>query len=96
MIKFVKGNQLTSQEIIDYYINLIKSKQPSNEEIYEKLIKFEKAKDALNRINTLDSNEKVSNLVERSKEKYNNNNKAHDNIDKELLALVKSNHNYLN
>lgn len=87
MIKFVKGNHLTSQEIIDYYINLIKSKQPSNEEIYEKLIKFEKAKDALNRINALDSNEKISNLVERSKEKYNND---HDNIDKELLSLVKN------
>lgn len=90
MIKFVKGNHLTSQEIIDYYINLIKSKQPSNEEIYKKLIKFEKAKNALNRINTLDSHEKVLNLVERSNEKHTNNN-DNDNVDKELLSFVQFN-----
>lgn len=74
-----------------WYLNLIKSKQPSNKEIYEKLIKFEKAKDALNRINTLDSHEKVLNLVERSNEKHtNNNDNDNDNVDKELLSFVQS------
>lgn len=90
LINFIQKNNLNSQELVDYYLNVIKLKQPSLEEMYDILIKFEKSKKELLRINTLNSQEKVSHLIDDFKQKHNNN-YQYDNIDRELLSLFKNN-----
>ena len=89
LINFIQKNNLNSQELVDYYLNVIKLKQPSLDEMYDILIKFEKAKKELLRINTLNSQEKVSHLIDDFKQKHNNN-YQYDNIDRELLSLFKN------
>lgn len=89
LVDFIQENNLKSQEIVDYYVRLIKLNQPSIDEIYEKLIKFEKAKKEMNRIREINKNEKVSQLVEDYKSK-NTHKDQYDSIDRELISLLRS------
>ena len=60
IIELVDTYNLTSQSIVDYYVRLIKQHQPSIDEMYEILIKFEKSKQEINRLNVINQ-EKILN-----------------------------------
>lgn len=90
MIKLIDEYKLNSESIIDYYIALVKKNQPTLDEMYNILIKFEKAKKSLNKIKVIDQSQKLNTMLENSKIRSKD---QFDKIDKELLSLVKSNHN---
>ena len=77
---------------MDYYIGLIKKNQPSFDEMIDILIKYEKSKRELNKINLIDGNQKVNEMIENSKTR---NNTQFDKIDKELLSSVQLNNKNL-
>lgn len=85
--KFINKNQLTPELLIDYYTRIIKQKQPSLDEKYEILTQFEKAKDQAIRLNTLNNQNKVDELIKN----YNNkgyNNDTYSKVNEELLNLI--------
>ena len=85
--KFIDKNQLNPELLIDYYTRIIKQKQPSLDEKYEILTQFEKAKDQAIRLNTLNNQNKVDELIKD----YNNkgyNNDTYSKVNEELLNLV--------
>ena len=85
--KFINKNQLTPELLIEYYTRIIKQKQPSLNEKYEILTQFEKAKDQAIRLNTLNNQNKVDELIKD----YNNqgyNNDTYSKVNEELLNLV--------
>ena len=64
LIKFIKNNQLTSDELVNYYIHLVELKQPTDNELINKLIYFEKYKKEHLRLHDVNSQEKVLNLID--------------------------------
>ena len=84
---FIDDNQLNPESLIDYYTALIKQKQPSFDEKYDILTRFEKAKDQVIKLNTLNNQAKVDKLLEDYNQKgYSND--TYDQINNELLNLV--------
>ena len=81
---------LNSQTLVDFYYLLIKKKQPTLEEMYDILIKFEKSKEEINRIDNINHHQKLNTMLEDA-EKSSFKDEKYDNIDKELMNLVNSN-----
>ena len=90
LINLIETYDLDSQSITEYYIALIKRNQPSFDEMIDILIKFEKSKEEIKRINLINKNERLNKMLENSKYRDDRN---FDNMDKELLSLINNNNN---
>lgn len=79
LIRLIDKYNLNSESIIQYYISLIKQKQPSIDELINVLIKFEKSKQEIHHLNILKQNETINNMLENNKYNHTNHLK-YDNI----------------
>lgn len=89
LIPLINRYDLDSKSFLDFYIALIKKKQPTLNEMYDILIKFEKAKREIKKLNRINKTDKLSIMLEDTEKAYPLNSE-YNNIDKELLSLVKN------
>ena len=88
LFELINTYNLNSESLIKYYIALIKKNQPTVDELIDILIKFEKAKEEIDRVKIIDQNQTLNTMLENSVSHKDN---QFDSIDKELMSLVNSN-----
>ena len=90
LLNLIKKYNLQPRTLIDFYISLVKKQQPTIDELIDILIKFEKSKIEIERIGDINHYQTINKMLENSKYRDDRN---FDNMDKELLLLIKNNDN---
>lgn len=87
LLNLIKKYDLQPRTLIDFYISLVKKQQPTIDELIDILIKFEKSKIEIERIDDINHYQTINKMLEDCSEREK---ESIDQIDKDLLSLVSS------